>query len=58
MTAQLRLSPNPGLGKDELLAILQKQPALTPEAIAEAIIANNAKMANIINTALESVSQR
>ena len=56
MTEQLRLTPNPGLGKHELLAILQKQPNLTPEAVAEAIIANNAMMANRINTVVDSVA--
>lgn len=49
------LVPNPGLSKEELLSILNMPLNLTPEAVADAIVANNKKLSNLINGALDSV---
>ena len=58
MTSYLHITESPGLNKEELLSILQKQPALTPEAVAEAIVENNKRLASLFNTALDSVARR
>lgn len=56
MTAILP-SSNPGLTKEELLAILSSHEELTREAIADAILANNARIAQRLSTYISSVSQ-
>lgn len=49
------LSANPGMAKEAIVAMLEKHEAITPDAIAEVILANNQIIANRINTELQRI---
>jgi hypothetical protein len=53
---RITLTPNPGLSKDELLKILASYDTITPEAIADVILANNERIALRVNTCLQSIN--
>ena len=53
---RITLTPNPGLSKDEILKILASYDTITPEAIADVILANNERIALRINTCMQSTN--
>ena len=52
---RITLTPNPGLSKDEILKILASYDTITPEAIADVILANNEQIALRVNTCVQSI---
>jgi hypothetical protein len=53
---RITLTPNPGLSKDEILKILASHDTITPEAIADVILANNERIALRVNTCVQSIN--
>lgn len=53
---RITLTPNPGLSKDEILKILTSYDTITPEAIADVILANNERIALRVNTCVQSIN--
>jgi len=53
---RITLTPNPGLSKDEILKILESYDTITPEAIADVILANNERIALRVNTCVQSIN--
>lgn len=53
---RITLTPNPGLSKDEILKILASYDTITPEAIADVILANNEQIALRVNTCVQSIN--
>lgn len=53
---RITLTQNPGLSKDEILKILASYGTITPEAIADVILANNKRIALRINTCMQSTN--
>jgi hypothetical protein len=53
---RITLTPNPGLSKDEILKILAAYDTITPEAIADVILANNERIALRVNTCVQSIN--